>query len=132
MASELALLGGSKAVQADQGDMFDWPIVTPEIEAAILEVLRAGKMSGTDVTKLFEQEYAAWHGVKYALAHNTGTAAIHGAFFGLGIGKGDEVICPSITYWALLRAGAQPWRARGSFAMLTRIRWTLTRKRSRR
>jgi dTDP-4-amino-4,6-dideoxygalactose transaminase len=38
--------------------------------------------------------------MSYALAHNTGTAALHGAMFGLGIGAGDEIICPSITYWA--------------------------------
>jgi perosamine synthetase len=100
MMSKLALLGGSQAVQSDPGDLFDWPIVTPEIEQAVLEVLRAGKMSGTDVTKTLEKEYAAWHGVKYALAHNTGTASLQGAMFGLGIGKGDEIICPSITYWA--------------------------------
>jgi dTDP-4-amino-4,6-dideoxygalactose transaminase len=98
--NKLAWLGGAKAVQSDPGDLFDWPIVTPEIEEAVLEVLRAGKMSGTDVTKELEKEYAAWHGVKYALAHNTGTASLHGAMFGLGIGKGDEIICPSITYWA--------------------------------
>ena len=96
----LAWLGGAKAVQSDPGDLFDWPIVTPEIEEAVLEVLRAGKMSGTDVTKELEKEYAAWHGIKYALAHNTGTASLQAAMFGLGIGKGDEIICPSITYWA--------------------------------
>jgi perosamine synthetase len=98
--SDLALLGGPKAVQMDPGDMFDWPIVTPEVEEAVLEVLRAGKMSGTDVTKQFEREFADWHGMQYALAHNTGTASLLGAMFGLGIGEGDEIICPSITYWA--------------------------------
>ena len=70
---KLALFGGPKAIKSDPEDMFDWPIVTPEIEQAVLGVLRAGKMSGTDVTKQLEQEYAKWHGVKYALAHNTGT-----------------------------------------------------------
>jgi len=97
---KLALLGGPKTVVEDPGDLFDWPIVTREIEDAVLEVLRAGKMSGTDVTQQLEQEYAEWHGVQYALAHNTGTASIHGAMFGLGIGTGDEIICPSITFWA--------------------------------
>jgi dTDP-4-amino-4,6-dideoxygalactose transaminase len=48
----------------------------------------------------FEKEFAGWLGVKYALAHNTGTAAVHCALFGLGIGSGDEIICPSMTYWA--------------------------------
>jgi perosamine synthetase len=100
MTSELALLGGPQAVQTDPGDIFAWPLVTPEVEEAVLDVLRMGAMSGTAVTKEFEREFAAWHGVKYALAHNTGTAALHGVMFGLGIGKGDEIICPSITYWA--------------------------------
>ncbi|MBN1579677.1 MAG: DegT/DnrJ/EryC1/StrS family aminotransferase [Anaerolineae bacterium] len=100
MTSKLALVNGSPAPQIDVEDMFDWPLITPEVEGAVLEVLRAGKMSGTDVTKQFEQEFAAWHGVKYALAHNTGTASLQAAMFGLGIGKGDEIICPSITYWA--------------------------------
>ena len=100
MTSALALLGGPKAVSGEAGDTFTWPIITPEIEAAVLEVLRAGAMSGTDVSRKFEQEFADWHGATYGLAHNTGTAALHGAMFGLGIGKGDEIICPALTYWA--------------------------------
>jgi len=98
--SNLALLGGSKAVKTDPADMFTWPIVTKEMEDSVLEVLRAGKMSDIDVTQRFEEEFARWHGTKYALAHNNGTSGIHSAMFGLGIGHGDEVICPSLTYWA--------------------------------
>jgi len=98
--SNLALLGGRKTIQTEPGDIFTWPIITREIEEAVLEVLRAGNMSGTDVTKKFEEEYAVWHKMKYALGHSTGTGALHSAMFGLGIGKGDEIICPSITYWA--------------------------------
>ena len=89
---KLAILGGPKAVQSDPGDMFTWPIITTEDEEASLEVLRAGRMSQTDVTRIFEEEFAAWHSIRYALAHNTGTAALHGAMFGCKIGVGDEVI----------------------------------------
>lgn len=98
--SELALLGGSKAVQSDPGDIFTWPVITKEIEDSVLEVLRAGKMSDLDVTEKFEEEFAEWLGVEYALGHNTGTAALHSAMFAIGIGQGNEIICPSITYWA--------------------------------
>src|SRR5438034_4850495 len=98
--TQLALLGGPRAVQTDPGDMFAWPIITEEDEQAVLEVLRAGKMSGTEVTMAFEKEFAAWHGVRYALAHNTGTAALHAAMFAGGVGVGDEIIAPSLTYWA--------------------------------
>ena len=99
-SSALALLGGEKAIKSEPGDMFAWPIVTKEHEQAVLKVLRAGNMSGIDVTKEFEKEYARRIGMKYALACNTGTAAIHCALYGLGVGVGDEVISPSITYWA--------------------------------
>ncbi len=99
-ASELALHGGPKAVQTDPGDLFTWPIITDEDEAAVLEVLRAGKMSEIDITKEFERELAEWHGAEYALCHNTGTAALHAAMWGCGVGVGDEIISPSLTYWA--------------------------------
>lgn len=99
-SSRLALLGGSPTVTERHEAMFHWPIVTAEDEAAVLDVLRRGAMSGTDVTRRFEEEFAAWQGTTYALGHNTGTAALHGAMFGCGIGVGDEIICPSITYWA--------------------------------
>jgi dTDP-4-amino-4,6-dideoxygalactose transaminase len=57
-------------------------------------------MSSTDVTMQLEKEYAEWHGMKYALGHNTGTAALQAAMFGCKLGAGDELICQSMTYWA--------------------------------
>jgi len=74
--------------------------VMKEMEDAVLTVLREWKMSKLDLTKEFERKFADWHGMKYGLGCNNGTAAILGAMYGIGIGKGDEVICPSITYWA--------------------------------
>ena len=98
--TSLALLGGQPAVDSTNEDIFHWPIVTEEDEAAVLDVLRRGVMSGTDITREFEKEFAAWQGRTYALGHNTGTAALHAAMFGCEVGVGDEIICPSITYWA--------------------------------
>ena len=98
--SPLAIDGGPKAVQTDPGDIFTWPIITADDENAVLEVLRAGKMSAWDVTMEFERELAEWHGVEYALCHNTGTAALHASMWACGVGVGDEIICPSLTYWA--------------------------------
>ena len=97
---ELALLGGRKSIKSAPGDMFDWPIITEEDEAAVLDVLRKKNMSGTDITEQFEKEFAAWQGSKYALGFNNGTAAIQAAMYGCGIGVGDEIIAPSMTYWA--------------------------------
>jgi len=97
---QLALLGGEMSVKSEASDIFAWPIVTDRHEQVVLDVLRARKMSGIEITKEFEKTYAESLGRKYGLAYNNGTAAILGAMYALGIGLGDEVICPSITYWA--------------------------------
>jgi len=98
--SDLALLGGEKAVTADPGDIFKWPIVTEEDEEAVIEVLRRGAMSGSDVTRQFEKEMADYHGIKYAIGYCNGTSSLLGGMFGCGVGIGDEIIGPSVTYWA--------------------------------
>ena len=104
--SKLALLGGTSVMAKDAEakkkaeQMFHWPIVNDAMRQAQLDVLNDGNMSGTDITKKFEAEFAAWQGRKYALAHNTGTNALWAAMYGIGLGPGDEMICPSITYWA--------------------------------
>jgi len=97
---KLALLGGPKAIRSEYDDLFRWPIVTEEDEQAVLAVLRAGSMSGSEVTRQFETEYAAYQGSKHALAFCNGTAALLAAMYGCGVRRGDEIICPSLTYWA--------------------------------
>lgn len=100
MDSKLAIFGGEKAVQAVPDEMFAWPVITKEDEEAVMDVLHTRRMSGTDITRKFEEEFAKWQGSEYGLGFNNGTAAIQAAFFGCGIGAGDEVICPAVTYWA--------------------------------
>jgi perosamine synthetase len=100
MKERLALFGGPKAIQTDPGDMFIWPIITKEDEDAVLDVLWKRAMSGVDITMQFEKEFAKWQGTDYALACNNGTSAIHCAMYGCKIGVGDEIITPSVTYWA--------------------------------
>jgi hypothetical protein len=58
----LALLGGTPAIADDDPSLFHWPIVTAEDEQAVIEVLRAGKTSGIDVTQQFEAEWAEYVG----------------------------------------------------------------------
>ena len=99
-AEKLAIKGGPKAVTLDPGDLFAWPIITEEDDRAVLELLHRGGMSDTDVTVQFEREFAEWQGVKFALAHNNGTSALQASMFGVGVGVGDEIIAPSVTFWA--------------------------------
>ena len=99
-AMQLAINGGPKAVTRDRGDIFTWPVITGEDEAAVLDVLRRGAMSGLDVTKEFEREFTAWMGTEHALAYHNGTSALRAAMWACGVGAGDEIICPSLTMWA--------------------------------
>ena len=98
--SKLAILGGEKIAVSPIENNVKWPIVNRAMEDGVLSVLRDGNMSGTDITKEFEKEFAKWQGTKYALAHSSGTASLQAAMFGVGLGHGDELICPSTTYWA--------------------------------
>ena len=52
----------------------------------------------------FEKDIAKYCGAKYAVAFNSGTSALHGAYFALGIGKGDEVITSPNTFVATSNA----------------------------
>ena len=79
MAEKLALFGGPKAATTDPQELIKWPLITKEDEDAVLEVLRSGNMSGTDLTKQFEKEFGEWLGIPYCLAHGNGTAALQAA-----------------------------------------------------
>lgn len=100
--SELALCGGKPLLERFDlpEELFRWPIVTKEDEEAVLDVLRSNRISGNDVTQQFEREFAEWNQRKHAVCACNGTMAIEAAYFAAGIGPGDEVICPTKTYWA--------------------------------
>lgn len=59
-----------------------------------------------------EEAFAKKHGVKYAVACNSGTSALHMALFAAGVGHGDEVIVPALTVvmdsYAAIFLGATP------------------------
>src|SRR5262249_20131640 len=77
---------------------------------AVDEVLLGGWLSMGPVTQRFESEFSEYLGGGHAVAVTNGTAALHLAAVALGIGPGDEVICPTLTFVAtaaaMLQAGA--------------------------
>jgi dTDP-4-amino-4,6-dideoxygalactose transaminase len=100
--SNLALLGGKPLFEKNEQaprECFKWPIITEEDEQAVLDVVRNNKFSGTDITIKFQDEFAKWQGRKYALAFTNGTMSLTAAMFAIGLGIGDEIICPTKTYW---------------------------------
>ena len=67
---------------------------------AVIEVLRSDWLTTGPKVAEFEEAFAGSVGVKFAVAVSSGTAALHAAMYALGIGPGDEVIVPPITFAA--------------------------------
>ena len=80
------------------------PTLGKEEEIAVLEVIRSGQISQGKKVAQFEKLMADYIGKKYAVAVNSGLAALHLSLIALNIKKGDEVILPSYTCDALLNA----------------------------
>lgn len=84
----------------------------PELRAAFDGVLESGRFIMGEEVEKFEASIAEFVGAKHAIGVSSGTDAILLALMALGIGHGDEVICPSFTFFAtagcIARTGATP------------------------
>jgi perosamine synthetase len=84
----------------------------PDVLAGMEDVLASGQLTLGPRVAGFEQAVAAHVGVAHAVAVSSGTAALHLALVGLGIGPGDEVVVPDFTHPAtgnvVLHCGARP------------------------
>jgi len=91
---------------------FHLPSIGDEEIAAVVETLRSGWLTSGPRVKQFEAEFAAFVGARNAVAVNSCTAALHLALEALGVGPGDEVIVPTMTFTAtaevVVHLGARP------------------------
>jgi perosamine synthetase len=105
------------------------PVSEPNIKGKELDYVKDCITSnwissiGKYVTK-FEEMFASFCKTKYALATSNGTSALHLALLSLGVGKGDEVITPNLTFVASANAvtycGARP-----VFVDVDPVTWTI-------
>jgi dTDP-4-amino-4,6-dideoxygalactose transaminase len=92
------------------------PIARPQLgdeeRDAVWEVMRSGLLAQGERVRELEERFAAMVGVRHAVAVSSGTAALHLALLGHGIGSGDEVITVPFTFIAsansILYTGARP------------------------
>jgi dTDP-4-amino-4,6-dideoxygalactose transaminase len=88
------------------------PILGPEEKAALCEVVDSGWITMGERVRRFEQAFAAAHGAEDAVAVGSCTAGLHLVMHALGLGPGDEVLVPALTFVAtancVLYVGATP------------------------
>ena len=98
-----AVLGGTpvfeKTPDAPYPKLEQWKQMTEEEAQVVYEMTLRNELSGVSETvQEFERTWRERHQTRFALSLTNGTAALHSAMFGLGVGPGDEVICPTYTW----------------------------------
>ncbi len=87
-------------------------VLEDEDVAAVVDALRSGWLTMGPRIQAFEEAFAEHLGVAHAIATSSCTAALHLAYLAAGVGPGDEVIVPSLTFVATANAamycGARP------------------------
>lgn len=100
------------------------PVLGPEEEAAVIDVLRSGQLSLGPRLAAFEQAFAARLGVPHACAVSSGTAGLHLALRAVGVEDGDEVVTSPLSFVATANACLFE-RARPVFADIDPVTFNL-------
>lgn len=91
---------------------FALPSIGEEEIAEVVDALRSGWLTTGPKVKRFEADFSAYTAASHALGVNSCTAGLHTALAALGIGPGDEVIVPTLTFCAtanvVVHLGATP------------------------
>jgi dTDP-4-amino-4,6-dideoxygalactose transaminase len=83
----------------EQPELDRWHQVTEEEARLAYEMTLHNELSGgTPTVREFERTWREWTQSKYTITTCNGSAALYCAYFGLGVGPGDEVICPTYTW----------------------------------
>ncbi len=101
----LAINGAAPVAQAQEFQIPSWPPVNEETADSIRALYLSRQWSFNSASEQeFEQRYAEYHGAKYGIFMSNGTVTLECALLALGVGPGDEVIVPALTWIATAMA----------------------------
>jgi len=110
MSNKLAILGGTPVRTTS---FSPWPIFGDEEREGLMRALESGVWGFNGPLEAeFSQRFASFQGVKHAHCASNGSVTLELALKALGVGPGDEVIVPALTWlataWCAIQVGATP------------------------
>jgi len=83
----------------EQPELDQWKQIDEQEAKLVYEMTLRNEISGgTPIVREFEAKWREWTGLKYAITTMNGSSALYCAYFGVGVGPDDEVICPTYTW----------------------------------
>lgn len=113
MKNSLAFFGGKPTMPAHINHP-SWPVITLDYERVVNEQMHSSMSiyNRSGIIEELEDRFAKIHNVKYALLNNSGTNSLWALYVGAQLQPGDEVLCPTYTFYAtntpLLSCGVTP------------------------
>jgi len=112
MREKLAIDRGTPIRSKEDFLVFGSPLIEEEEVSEVVECLHSGWIGTGPKVNQFERDFAAYKKSRFAIALNSGTAALHLAMLASGVGPGDEIITTPMTFCATVNAiihcGATP------------------------
>ena len=98
---KLAINGGTPLFGNNEYQVMSWPPVSESTADKLREIYLSGAWSFNSPTEQeFEKEFAAFHDAEFGILMSNGTVTLECALEALGVGPGDEVIVPDLTWIA--------------------------------
>ncbi|MBO4344701.1 MAG: DegT/DnrJ/EryC1/StrS family aminotransferase [Victivallales bacterium] len=105
MANKLALMGGQPLYDINDYKFAEWPPVSEKTANHLRDLYFSRAWSfNSEKEQEFEKAFAAYHGAKHGIFMSNGTVTLECALLALGVGPGDEVVVPNLTWIATAMA----------------------------
>jgi perosamine synthetase len=100
-------LAPDKLSSAIDANAFHWPFFTDQARIRLQELLTKPWFADHSTVEEFEEALARWLDIRYVITQSSGTSALEAALFAVGVGPGDEIVGPTLSYWSCVLPAAR-------------------------